>query len=81
MQQFAFRNMQQFAIPENIHLPRRKLEVNPLRSSDVLKCTIIRNNFFSPPPPESVDLFWNNPLAKLRNVVLISQYTTSQTAK
>jgi DNA-binding protein len=48
---------------------RGNSKLTPLPPSDVLKCTIIRNNFFSPPPPESVDLFWNNPLAKLLNVV------------
>jgi hypothetical protein len=51
--------------------PQRKFEVNPptpFGCPDTF--TIIRNNFFSPPPPDgrnflrggSVDLFWNDPL-------------------
>ena len=51
--------------------PRRKLEVNPptpFRRPNTF--TIIRNNFVSPPPPDSrnflrggsVDLFWNDPI-------------------
>jgi hypothetical protein len=50
--------------------PRRKLEVNPPTPFGCPNTfTIIRNNFFSPPPPDgrnflrggSVDLFWNDP--------------------
>jgi hypothetical protein len=53
--------------------PRRKLEINP---PVPFGCPVIhllfniRNNFFSPPPPDgrnflcggSVDLFWNDPM-------------------
>jgi hypothetical protein len=51
--------------------PRRKLEVNPPTPFGCPNTfTIIRNNFVSPPPPDSrnflrggsVDLFWNQPM-------------------
>ena len=55
--------------PYHPHGGNRKL--TPLPPSDVLNYTftIIRNNFFSPPPPDgrnflrggSMDLFWNDP--------------------
>jgi hypothetical protein len=59
--------------PYHPHGGNRKL--TPLPPSDVLilanTFTIIRNNFFSPPPPDgrnflrggSMDLFWNDPIA------------------
>jgi hypothetical protein len=52
--------------------PQRKLEVNPPTPFGCPNTfTIIRNNFVSPPPldgrnfllGESVNLFWNNPIA------------------
>jgi hypothetical protein len=62
-----------WVIPEKIHTPlRRKYEVNPPTSFGCPNTfTIIRNNFFSPPPPDgrnflhggSMDLFWNDPIS------------------
>jgi hypothetical protein len=62
-----------WVIPENIHTaPTEEIGVNP---HTPFRCpntfTIIRNNFFSPLPPDgrnflcggSMDLFWNDPLA------------------
>jgi hypothetical protein len=61
-------------IPKNIHTTPQgnNLKLTPLLPSDVLNnivTTNIRNNVFSPPPPDgrnflcggSVDLFWNDP--------------------
>ena len=74
--QFSYKHKMKFSrkwvIPENIHTsPRRKLEVNPPTPFGCPNTfTIIRNNFFFPPPQDgrnflrggSVDLFWNDPI-------------------
>jgi hypothetical protein len=62
--------------------PQRKLEVNPPTPFGCPNTfTIIRNNFFSPPPPDgrnflflsgwSVDLFWNDPIIVYKIVTIL----------
>jgi hypothetical protein len=75
---FHIGSFQKTSIPP----PQRKWEVNPPTPFGCPNTfTIIRNNFFSPPPPDgrnvlrggSMDLFWNDPFSQFKTGTLYLQ--------